>query len=70
MARDGPNATASGPREFSGGSQALEFILQSLTKRHSELLNILAKDALKQPDAADAGVGAGAGPGAGAGTGG
>ena len=37
-------------KEFTGGTQALDFILLSLTKRHSELLEILAKDALKQYD--------------------
>lgn len=44
------NSLGGGSKEFPGGSRALEYIFKSLTKRHEELVSILAKDAVGQYD--------------------
>ena len=42
------NSLGGGSKEFPGGARALEYIFKSLTKRHEELVSMLAKDAIKQ----------------------
>lgn len=44
------NSLGGGSKEFPGGTKALEYIFKSLTKRHEELVSMLAKDAIKQYD--------------------
>lgn len=49
------NSLSGGSKEFPGGTKALEYIFKSLTKRHEELVSMLAKDAIKQYDAVKVG---------------
>jgi Origin recognition complex subunit 2 len=42
------NSLGGGSKEFPGGARALEYIFKSLTKRHEELVSMLARDAIKQ----------------------